>query len=73
MIETYTRNAKIIRLRPYDYLAHKNDHVELTEWRNGEGFDVDIFHQEGTDSHFSFTWGEWSALQVLVGYAQDPE
>jgi hypothetical protein len=40
--------------------------MEVTEWSNGEGFDIII------DSHhkvaFSLTHGEYQLLQVLINY-----
>ncbi len=39
-ISTYTRKAKYIDLKDYCPFSEKNDFVELTEWHNGEGFDV---------------------------------
>jgi hypothetical protein len=38
-----------------------NDFMEVTEWYNGEGFDVAI-----GDKHSRLTWGEFEALQALV-------
>jgi len=35
--------------------------MEVTEWNNGEGFDVTI-----DDKHFSLTYGEFELLNVLA-------
>jgi hypothetical protein len=62
-IETYDRKAKFSELKPYDPFGDKNSYMEVCEWKNGEGFDVTIDNR-----HFSFTWGQWECLQVLVNY-----
>jgi hypothetical protein len=38
--------------------------MEVTEWHNGEGFDVVVSDSQ----RFSLTWGQWQALQALVAY-----
>jgi hypothetical protein len=46
--------------------------MELTEWYNGEGFDITV-SAPGGDQRFSLTWGQWMALKVLVGAEDDSE
>ena len=67
MIETYDRKAKFALLKPYDFFASEDDFIELTEWNNGEGFDVTI-NGKGANEKISLTWGQWDALQALVAY-----
>ena len=62
-MKEYTRKAKFTELKPYDHLAKDDDFMEVTEWYNGEGFDVVI-----GERHFHMTWGEFEALQALVHY-----
>ena len=62
-MKEYTRKAKFTELKPYDHLAKESDFMEVTEWHNGEGFDVTI-----SERHFHMTWGEFEALQALVHY-----
>jgi len=69
MIETYIRKAKFASLQPYCHLAKKHSYIEVTEWSNGEGFDVSIGAAE--DRHFSLSWGEYQALQSLVAYQEN--
>jgi len=66
MIETYTRKAKFANLKPYCHLAKEHSFIEVTEWSNGEGFDVAIGLTD--DKNFSLSWGEYQALQALVAY-----
>jgi hypothetical protein len=69
MIETYERKAKFALLKPYDYFADEYDYIEVTEWKNGEGFDVSI-SCKGDNKLFSLTWGQWDAMQALVAYKE---
>jgi hypothetical protein len=69
MIETYERKAKFALLEPYDYFSGKDDYIEVTEWKNGEGFDV-TFCVKGSEKDYSFTWGQFEALQALVAYKE---
>ena len=62
-MKEYIRTAKSTELKHYDHLAKENDFMEVTEWYNGEGFDVVI-----NDRKFQLTWGEFEALQALVHY-----
>ena len=65
MIESYNRKTKFMELKPYCHHAKDYDFMEVTEWHNGEGFDVTIGKKIVT-----FTWGEWEALQALVAYKE---
>ena len=62
-METYDRKAKLTELKKYCHLAKEHDYIEVTEWHNGEGFDVSM-----GDRQFQLTWGEFEALQVCVAY-----
>jgi hypothetical protein len=62
-MKTYTRKSTFSELKPYDHLAKEHDFMEVTEWYNGEGFDVTI-----NERHFSMTYGEFECLQVLAKY-----
>ena len=48
-------------LKKYDYLAKDNDHIEVIEWTNGEGWDITI-----NDKVIPLTWGELEAINYLV-------
>jgi hypothetical protein len=65
-IEFSKRDAVFCELKNYCHLASKHAYMEVTEWSNGEGFDIII------DSHhkvaFSLTHGEYQLLQVLINY-----
>ena len=63
-MEKYTRKAVFSELRKYDHLADDGDFIEVTEWNNGEGFDVEIVGKLST--RFQLTWGEYTALKKMV-------
>ena len=58
-----TENRKSISddLMKYDFLAKDDDFITVTEWANGEGFDITI-----NDRIYSFTVGELEAIWYLV-------
>ena len=43
--------------------------MELVEWHNLEGFDVNI----NGDKIYSFTWGQYDALRALEAYRENDE
>ena len=59
------KKALYCDLKPFDPgFAKKDDFIEITEWINGEGFDVDVVGKLST--RFQLTWGEYTALKKLV-------
>ena len=63
-MEKYNRKAVFDYLAEYDVLSKKHSFIEITEWNNGEGFDVDIYN--GGSVSFGITWGEFDAMKKLV-------
>jgi len=63
-METYTKKTVFTELKVYDAFANEHDYIEVTEWRNGEGFDVEIVGVLST--RFQLTWGGYNALKKLV-------
>ena len=49
-------------LNKYDYLAGDSDYIVVTEWNNGEGFDVDINGKQ----QIHLTNGELAAVCYLA-------
>jgi hypothetical protein len=69
----YKRNAKFAALAQYDHWATPDDFIEVTEWYNGEGFDVQLSTKSG-EQRMSFSWGEYAALKATLGnWADDQE
>jgi hypothetical protein len=60
-MEKGTRKSIRDDLKTYCHLSKNHDYIELTEWSNGEGFDVDINSRE----KFSLTRGEFDAIRKL--------
>lgn len=66
-IEINNRKAKFMELKPYCTFSKDNDYIEVTEWTNGEGYDVTISNG-GETRYFTLTIGEFEALTVLINY-----
>ena len=41
-MESYKLNSIRENLRKFDYLAKEHDYIEVTEWRNDEGWNIDL-------------------------------
>lgn len=63
-IDTYKRKTVFTRLKPYCYFAGEDDFIEVCEWKNGEGFDVEVSGK--LQERFQLTYGEFQALKKLV-------
>ena len=48
-------------LNKYDILAKKDDFIEVTEWTNGEGWDISI-----NETQFHLTRGDSDAINYLT-------
>nr|DAL49913.1 MAG TPA_asm: hypothetical protein [Caudoviricetes sp.] len=60
-MERANRKSVNDNLRKYDHLAKKDDFIEVTEWTNGEGWDIYI-----NDTHISLTSGQLDAINYLT-------
>lgn len=60
-MERVNRKSVNDRLRKYDFMAKEGDFVEVTQWTNGEGYDITI-----EDRKMSLTDGELDAINYLV-------
>lgn len=49
------------KLTKYDYLAKDDDFIEVTEWTNGEGYDIVI-----NDKIIPLTDGQLDAINYLT-------
>ena len=66
-IEVSKRRAVFANLKGYCHLSSDNDYMEVTEWSNGEGYDVCIDRKNGGEK-FSLTYGEVELLTVLLNW-----
>lgn len=48
-------------LQKYDPLKNESSFIEITEWTNGEGWDIAI-----NEKMFNLTYGELEAINYLV-------
>lgn len=60
-MELYERKAVNDSLKKYDHLAKDSDFIEVTEWANGEGWDISL-----NDKLISLTYGQLEAINYLV-------
>ena len=49
-------------LKKYCVYAKDDDYIEITEWANGEGWDINI----SDEKRISLTFGELEAINYLV-------
>lgn len=63
-MDSYNRKSIFSELKKFDFVAGEYDFIEVCEWGNGEGFDVEIVGKLST--RFQLTWGEFDALKELV-------
>jgi hypothetical protein len=62
--EEYTRRSIFAKLREFCLFADEDSYIEVTQWKNGEGFDVEISSVHTRT--FQFTYGEFLALKKIV-------
>jgi hypothetical protein len=60
-MEKSTRKSISDELKKYDCLAKEHDFIEVTEWANGEGWDICI-----NDKIIQLTFGQLDAINYLT-------
>lgn len=60
------RRAINDKLKKYTCMGDENDFIEITEWTNGEGFDVTISCVKGTEKQISLLYDELEAINYLT-------
>lgn len=60
-MEKHVRKSVSDNLRKFDILAKDLDFIEVTEWTNGEGYDITI-----NDKVVSLTHGQLDAINYLT-------
>lgn len=63
-IEESERTTLFAELHPYDPMAKRDEFIEVTEWTNGEGYDVIIKADPG--AHFQISHGQFMALKKMI-------
>ncbi len=68
-IELSKRPAAMVNLEDWCTMAAtrkgKGDFLEVTEWTNGEGYDIHISDSEG-EKTFTLTWGQFEAMKKCI-------
>lgn len=59
------RNTIFSNLTKYCPLSDEHDYIEVTEWSNGEGVDVNIYAKP-TEQAFHLTWGQFDLLKKIM-------
>jgi len=62
-MKSQKRNSVFTELKKYCHLSKENDFIEVTEWSNGEGYDITI-----NDKIISLTDGQLEGIKYLVSY-----
>ena len=63
--EQYERKSIFSPLQKFDPgFSKEHDYIEITEWHNGEGIDIDIHTSQS--QRFQLTWGQYDALKKLI-------
>jgi hypothetical protein len=60
-IECSKRKTVKDDLSKYDYFAEPCDFIEVTQWSNGEGYDISF-----NDKEISLSFGQLDAINYLV-------
>ena len=60
-MEKYKLKSISDDLRKYDYLAKEDDFIEVSEWNNGEGWNISI-----NNNTFQLTVGQLDAINYLT-------
>lgn len=63
-MEVKHRKCIMDGLKKYTYSNNPDDYIEVTEWSNGEGWDIDF----NSDKLISLSHGELEAINFLVKY-----
>jgi hypothetical protein len=69
-INRFTKTVKeavFSELKGYCIHAGDNDFMEVTQWSNGEGYDISI-NRKNSQEKFSLTFGEFDLLTVLMNW-----
>lgn len=66
MMEFNERTSVKDDLRKYDHLANKDSIIQVTQWANGDGWDISI----DDEPVISLTWGQLDAINYLTNTIQ---
>jgi hypothetical protein len=61
-MKIYDKKTIYDKLDTYCPLSEKDSYIEISEWKNSEGYDIDI----NGEKRFSLTLGELDAIDYLI-------
>lgn len=64
-LEIYETSRRALNADLNDAWHKESDFIEVTEWSNGEGYDVTLSTKSGNHS-FSLHFTEWKVLKKLI-------
>ena len=64
-MKVVNRKSISAKLSKFCYLAKDDHFIGVTDWVNGEGFDISI--ERGDSQRIALTYGEIKAISVLCG------
>lgn len=64
-MEVCNRKSVMANLKDFDYLSKEHDYIEVTQWNNGEGWDIFI-----NEKHISLTYGQLEAINYLTKHLE---
>jgi len=64
-IKINNRKAAHVYLKDFCLFAAENDCIEVTEWTNGEGYDIRI-HVSNNYEDIQLTSGQFDAIKKLI-------
>lgn len=65
-MEKNTRKSIMENMKVFSPGCGEHDYIEVTEWANGEGWDITIEYASEV-KRFSLHWDELDALKHLIG------
>jgi hypothetical protein len=75
-IELSKRPAAMVDLENWCIMSagrnDKGDFLEVTEWTNGEGYDIHISDVDGQKT-FTLTWGQFEAMKKCIKAIQNEQ
>ena len=73
-LKVQTNNRKAVFSALEDWctfsIGKPHDFIEVTEWSNGEGYDVQLCDSQKTVL-FSFTWGQFQLIKKLIKHLDE--
>ena len=71
-MEIKQRKSVMSELKAFCYPSRDEDYIEVTEWSNGEGIDVNISDSSG-DKTIALTFGEFKALKKAIKFLNEQD